>query len=182
MAGPDGLLHDPERGLAPPNAAKGDNSHAVPPSPAHAASEKTRESTDIQAAASAPPSSKGNSTTCGDANASSNKTSSHPLLEKWKGRFPPTVQKTSNTVWTYMNGPDPPRIWKIRPILPRLQQFPLRLVDRICPRRWQRILALFIFCVCWIATFGAVLHKSSVADVVDGYGQPILIQCGSTFW
>lgn len=108
--------------------------------------------------------------------------SRHRLLEKAKGHVPRTIHSLSRKVWTYLKGPQPPRLWKIRPFFPRLQQFPLRLADRICPRRWQRILALFLFYVCWIVTFGAVLHKSSVTGDVNGYGQPILLNCGGIFW
>ncbi|KAF3761965.1 hypothetical protein M406DRAFT_348078 [Cryphonectria parasitica EP155] len=113
--------------------------------------------------------------------------SAHKAFEKARDnpderRLPPSIQRRSDAICTYLKGPDPPRIWKIRPILPRLQHLPLRLVDKFCPRQWQRILALFLFYVCWIATFGAVLHKSAVADDVNGYGQPVQIQCGGVFW
>lgn len=164
MAGPDGLLQDPESGVA-----------QMP-----SASDKVRESTDIRDASTHPLSRDEHT---GAANeTSSNSSVSHPFVEKLKAHVPPAVRRRSNTIWTYLKGPDPPRIWKIRPFLPRLQHLPLVLVDKVCPRQWQRILALFVFYVCWIATFAAVLHKSSVADNVPGYGQPILIQCGSTFW
>lgn len=156
MAGPhDGLLQDPERGVV-----------------------KARESTDIRAA-STPSSSKEDHTEAANETGSS---SSSPFAEKLKAHVPPTVRKRSSTVWKYLKGPEPPRIWKIQPFLPRLQHLPLLLVDKVFPRQWQRIVALLVFYVCWIATFAAVLHKSSVADNVPGYGQPILVQCGSTFW
>lgn len=173
MAGPDGLLQgeDPERGVV-------------------SARDKTRESVDIQATSTHPSSSDDadvdepslGANVHGSGSSNSRNPSSRPLLEKVKGRVPSTVRRRSNTFWAYLKGPDPPKIWKIRPYFPRLQQLPPRLVDKVCPRPWQRILALLVFYVCWIATFAAVLHKSSVAASVPGYGQPILVQCGSTFW
>lgn len=171
MAGPDGLLQgeDPERGVV-------------------SAPNKTRDSVDIRATSTHPSSSDDADIdeptlgANGPGGAGGSNPSSRPLLEKVKGRVPSTVRRRSNTFWAYLKGPDPPKIWKIRPYLPRLQQLPPRLVDKVCPRQWQRILALLIFYVCWIATFAAVLHKSSVAASVPGYGQPILVQCGSTFW
>lgn len=106
----------------------------------------------------------------------------HPTLEKLRRPIPPTVQKQLSRVYTYLKGPEPPRPWKIRPFLPGLQQLPLRLVDQVCPRQWQRVIALGLFYICWIATFAAVLHKSSVAEDVNGYGQPIRVSCGGSFW
>lgn len=96
----------------------------------------------------------------------------HALLNKLK----------THVIYGWLRGPNPPKPWKIRPFLPRLQQLPLRLVDKVLTRQWQRIAVLFLFYVCWIATFAAVLRKSSVVDNVNGYGQPILLSCGSVFW
>lgn len=70
----------------------------------------------------------------------------------------------------------------MQPFLPRVQHLPLRLVDSLLPKQWQRMAALLVFYVCWIATFAAVLHKSSIIGDVDGYGSPLLTGCGSAFW
>lgn len=166
MAGPgDSLLQDAERGA----------------SQTPSASDKVRGSTDVRAY-SAQPSSDGEQTVRSDANSSNRPNNRHPLVEKLAARVPSPVRKRSSTVWTYLKGPEPPRIWKIRPFLPKVQHLPLTLVNKACRRQWQRILALLLFYICWIATFAAVLHKSSVAGSVPGYGQPLLLQCGSTFW
>lgn len=97
-------------------------------------------------------------------------------------RIPQPIQSRWNAVVEWLQGPEPPQLWKIRPFLPRLQQLPLRLVDKFFPRQWQRIAALFVFYICWIVTFGAVLHESSIVDDVDGYGSPVLLDCGTSFW
>lgn len=171
MAGPGGLSHDPERGIAQANGTGSDSEGAQ----SQRASDKARLSTDVQTAST-------QEGPTDDANTTSDGLSRHPLLEKMKGHVPPTVRRKSNTVWRFLKGPEPPRIWKIRPLLPGVQQLPLRLVDKLCPRRWQRILALGVFYVCWVATFAAVLRKSSATEDVNGYGQPLLTGCGSTFW
>lgn len=164
MSGPDGLLRDPESCLRQTTATDSDG----------LAADKVGDGARGRAATSDPSSirASGNSLTTHD----------HVLVQTLKGHIPLPIQKTSTAVWAYLTGPDPPRPWKIRPVLPRLQQLPPRLVDSVCPRQWQRILVLFLFYVCWIATFGAVLHKSAVADDVNGYGQPIQLQCGGVFW
>lgn len=104
------------------------------------------------------------------------------LLNKLKTHAPPSLQARATALSAWLRGPDPPKPWKTRPFLPRLQQLPLRFVDKFLPRQWQRIAALFLFYVCWVATFAAVLRKSSVFDNVNGYGQPLSLSCGSVFW
>lgn len=94
----------------------------------------------------------------------------------------PPLRTQFNAAMAWLQGPVPPSTWKIRPFLPHIQRLPLVLVDKFLPKQWQRLVALFIFYVCWIVTFGAVLHVSSVVDDVDGYGSPALLGCGSTFW
>lgn len=166
MAGPRMMLHDLERGT--PDS---DPSHA-----SHASSTKVGPSADVRADSSRSASPRHAT------NASPTPTPNHAPLEKLRAHIPPTVQTRSRTIWRWLSGPHPPTPWKVRPLLPRLQQLPLRLVDKVLPTQWLRIVALFIFYVCWISTFAAVLRKSSVVDNVNGYGQPILISCGAVFW
>lgn len=104
------------------------------------------------------------------------------LVDRLMRRVPGPLQSTCCVAVKWLRGPQPPQAWKIRPFLPRLQQLPLRFVDKVLPRQWQRVVALFVFYVCWIATFGAVLRTSYIVDDVDGYGPPALLECGSTFW
>ena len=109
-------------------------------------------------------------------------TRDHVFVRRLMRCVPLPVQSKVNAVVDWLKGPEPPRAWKIRPFLPRVQRLPLRLVDKFLPKQWQRVVALFIFYVCWVVTFGAVLHESSVVEDVDGYGSPALLSCGSTFW
>lgn len=174
MAGSLDNPHDLESGVARRTAEEVDATGRP-----RAASAKIRASTDARATSTVPSST---DESVLQSNTAADRPSDYRLLEKLKGRVPPTVQKPSKKVLTYLRGPEPPRRWKIRPFVPRVQQLPLRLVDTFCPRQWQRTIVLFLFYVCWIATFGAVLHKSSVADDVNGYGQPIRVSCGGVFW
>lgn len=109
-------------------------------------------------------------------------TRGHAFVESLMHRIPQPIQGRWKTVVKWLQGPDPPQAWKIPPLLPRLRQLPLRLVDRLLPSQWQCIIALFVFYVCWVVTFAAVLHESSIVDDIDGYGSPVLLDCGSTFW
>lgn len=104
------------------------------------------------------------------------------FTEALKRRIPNGVRTKSGAALRWLEGPEPTRAWKIRPWLPSVQHLPLRLVDKLLPRRWQRAVALLVFYVCWIATFGAVMHESSAVGEVDGQGAPFLVGCGASFW
>lgn len=104
------------------------------------------------------------------------------FAEAMKRRIPDGVQRKYGAAVGWLRGPEPARTWKIRPLLPRVQHLPLRLVDKLLPRLWQRAIALLVFYVCWIATFGAVMHESSAVGDIDGQGSPFLISCGASFW
>lgn len=106
----------------------------------------------------------------------------HAFVQSVKRRIPGGVQRRYGTTVTWLRGPEPPRPWKMRPLLPRVQQIPPRLVDRFLPRRWQRAIVLLVFYICWIVTFGAVMHKSSAVDDIGGQGSPFLVGCGGSFW
>lgn len=177
MAGSVDHPRDLESGVSQPFLAP--NAEVNATGSPRAASPKIRASTDARATSTVPSSTEESVL---QNNATADRSTDYRLLEKLKGRMPPTVQRPSSKIWRYLKGPEPAGTWKIRPIFPRIQQLPLRLADRVCPRQWQRKVALFLFYVCWIATFGAVLHKSSVADDVNGYGQPIRVSCGGVFW
>lgn len=106
----------------------------------------------------------------------------HAFIEGVKQRIPNGVRRRYATSAKWLQGPEPPRMWKIRPLLPRVQHLPLRLVDRLLPRQWQRGIVLSVFYVCWIVTFGAVMHKSSAVEDIGGQGSPFLVGCGGSFW
>lgn len=179
MVGPGGHPVDIENAapaVTPPASAEpGDTTgHA-------AVSDKPRGGADMRATSTDPSMTGYSSEQCGPSPYSTQRRS-HPLVARIRKHIPPTVQKQWSRVYTYLKGPEPPRQWKIRPVLPAIQQVPLRLVDKVCPRQWQRVIALGLFYICWIATFAAVLRKSSVGQDVNGYGQPIRVACGAAFW
>jgi hypothetical protein len=103
-------------------------------------------------------------------------------IETSKSRLPRSLQKVSSAVAKWVNGPQPPRPWKISPIFPSIQEAPLRLLDKYAPERWQRFCLLIALYFFYILAFVLVLHKSAFAADVPGYGSPVRISCGASFW
>lgn len=56
------------------------------------------------------------------------------------------------------------------------------MLDRYFPKRKHKILLLAVFYMCWILTFGLVLHRSAFAADIPGYGSPVRITCTDRFW
>lgn len=106
----------------------------------------------------------------------------HAWLERVADRIPASIRRASKAVVTWVKGPQPPRPYKIHPYFPRIQEAPLRLLDRYAPKRMQRFWLLMLFYFSWLLCFSLILWKSSFASDVKGYGSPVRIGCTATFW
>ena len=100
---------------------------------------------------------------------------------RWKW-VPLPLRKVARSVVTWTKGPDPPRIQRIRPFLPTVQEAPAKLIDRHLPRPSHKAALLGFFYFCWLLTFSLVLHRSASAGNIRGYGKPNPIWCGASYW
>ncbi|KAI0024565.1 hypothetical protein F4780DRAFT_607879 [Xylariomycetidae sp. FL0641] len=101
--------------------------------------------------------------------------------KRWKW-VPYRVRRPGKALIHWAQGPEPPKIWTIRPLLPRVQRAPLRLLDILVPKKKYRVLLLLALCAAWILTFSLVLWHGETASDVQGWGQPVDISCGATYW
>ncbi|KAI9852481.1 MAG: hypothetical protein M1838_000575 [Thelocarpon superellum] len=95
---------------------------------------------------------------------------------------PLPVQRASSITVRWLQGPRPPQIQQIRPFLPRIQSAPLWVVRRFLPKRKHRFVALLAFFFCWLLAFVTVEHHSAFSGDIAGYGNPLPISCGATYW
>ncbi|KAI9744205.1 MAG: hypothetical protein M1818_002357 [Claussenomyces sp. TS43310] len=96
--------------------------------------------------------------------------------------IPPSVRRINKRVVVWAKGPQPPQIQSIEPWFPMVQEFPIKLKEQFVPKRSGKIILLLIFYFAWILTFGLVLRASTFASEVEGYGEPVGLGCGNTFW
>ena len=83
---------------------------------------------------------------------------------------------------SFLNGPRPPRIQVIKPILPSIQELPIRLSERFLPRKWQKIALLIVYLAVWALAFSSPLLKGKGA-VGDDMGRPVRhLSCIDTLW
>ncbi|KAL9006613.1 MAG: hypothetical protein Q9188_000650 [Gyalolechia gomerana] len=95
---------------------------------------------------------------------------------------PYRLRQFARAVAAWTEGPDPPRMQKITPFYPSLQEAPVRLIARYFPRKVQKAGVLGAFLLCWLLTFSLVLHHSASAGNIKGYGRPQPIWCGASYW
>lgn len=98
---------------------------------------------------------------------------------KW---VPVPVRKFWKSALIWAKGPDPPHIHTIEPLLPSIQEAPIRLLDHYVPKRRHRIVLLIGFYFCWMLTFALVMRESTFATEIEGWGAPGSIGCGNTYW
>ncbi|KAF2276520.1 uncharacterized protein EI97DRAFT_418490 [Westerdykella ornata] len=95
---------------------------------------------------------------------------------------PPRLQRAWRATVTWVKGPQPPRPWKIRPFFPHIQTAPVRFLHNYFPKRKHKITLLIFFYLCWLLSFGLVLHRSAFAADIPGYGSPVRFRCNDRFW
>ncbi|KAK0265521.1 hypothetical protein LTS09_000757 [Friedmanniomyces endolithicus] len=104
----------------------------------------------------------------------------------WRDRFtdriPPRLRSAWSATVKWVQGPQPPRIFTITPIFPKIQHAPLALLDRYAPRRIQRFWLLIALYACWLLAFSLILRASSYSESIPGYGSPARLSCASRYW
>lgn len=102
-----------------------------------------------------------------------------PKRRTW---LPPAVRRLWKSAATWARGPASPHDYKIKPFYPRVQEFPLFLVERYLTRRRLRLGLLCLFFSVWIVTFALVKRREVNSTEIDGWGDPQTISCGATYW
>lgn len=95
---------------------------------------------------------------------------------------PVRVRQAARAVVAWSNGPNPPRVQKIEPYFPGIQEAPVRFIDHYLPKRRHKAALLAFFYFCWLLTFILVLNHSAQAGNIEGYGKPQPMWCGASFW
>jgi hypothetical protein len=104
------------------------------------------------------------------------------LKHHWARFIHPRIRKAAIWVARWTKGPNPPRIYKITPVFPVIQEAPIKLLDRYLPKRKHKIILLLAFYFVWFLTFALVLKQSAFSADVPGWGSPVRLGCGSTYW
>ncbi|KAK5949674.1 hypothetical protein OHC33_009271 [Knufia fluminis] len=97
-------------------------------------------------------------------------------------RLPQPVKRAGKAVATWVKGPQPPRELKIEPYFPRIQEAPIRLLNKYVPKQKHRACLLIAFFAIWFTIWSVLLKFHAGTGEIKGYGKPQNIWCGATFW
>lgn len=89
-----------------------------------------------------------------------------------------------SAIWSWVQGPSPSRKYQIRPLLPRWQTAPGRLVERFFPSTISKVLLLLSCLAFWGVVFIASLQSAIGSSDIrsTGYGDPVKLSCHSRLW
>ncbi len=92
------------------------------------------------------------------------------------------IRQACRSIVQWTKGPDPPKVQKITPIMPAIQEAPVQMIERYLPKQRHKALGLGCLYGCWILIFSFMLVHSNSAGKIEGYGKPEPIWCGASYW
>ncbi|PLN77646.1 LCCL domain protein [Aspergillus taichungensis] len=100
---------------------------------------------------------------------------------RW-GWVPLPIRKAARATANWVKGPDPPHDLLLKPLFPRLQEMPVRLLDRFCPKRKHKTALLCLLYLVWFLPWTIILLHSRSGGHIEGYGTPQTLSCSTSFW
>ena len=101
--------------------------------------------------------------------------------KRWRW-VPYPVRLLGRAVAKWSLGPPNAQPYRIKPLLPAVQEYPLWLVDRFIPKRKHRFWVLFAYFSVWTITFALFQRQGTLSSEIPGWGAPHDIGCGHTYW
>jgi hypothetical protein len=95
---------------------------------------------------------------------------------------PLPLRKAGRATVNWVKGPIPPRELKIRPCFARVQETPIRLMNKYVPKYKHRVCLLMVFNALWFLVWSLMVRHNSTASNIEGFGQPTNLWCGASFW
>lgn len=102
-----------------------------------------------------------------------------PLPLRKAGR---SLRRAGDATVNWLAGPQPPKELLFKPLFPRIQEMPIRLRDKLFPKRKYRITLLLTVYFVWFLTWSLVLRHSVSSGHIEGYGRPSPISCSASYW
>jgi hypothetical protein len=95
---------------------------------------------------------------------------------------PLPLRKAARAISDWVKGPKPPRELKINPWFPKIQEAPIKLLDRYVPEKKHRACLLVALYGIWFLTWSLMLKHNATSGYIKGYGRPSNLWCGASFW
>lgn len=92
------------------------------------------------------------------------------------------LKRAGKAVATWVKGPQPPRELRIKPLFPKVQEAPIKLLDRYVPKQKHHACLLVGFFATWFLIWSLMLKHQAGTGEIKGYGKPSNIWCGYMWW
>lgn len=102
------------------------------------------------------------------------------MYARIREKLPAPVTRMSQKVVDWVKGPQPPTKHAIKPLLERVQTFPVRVLGRL--PSWMRVGLYGGGCVLWVVLFAVILTQNSMPNDIAGYGAPTELSCVANLW
>jgi hypothetical protein len=100
--------------------------------------------------------------------------------QRLRDRIPAPVARPARKAWKWIEGPQPPKSYQIKPFLKPVQTFPTRILSKL-PKHARFVLRFLAFFL-WVALFGVILAKFSLPNDIAGFGAPVRLSCINRLW
>lgn len=100
--------------------------------------------------------------------------------QKVWNRIPQPVASRLHKAVDWIKGPQPARVYHIKPLFEPIQTFPARLVARL--PKTARIGLLFTAFALWVVLFAVILSKFGNPNDIAGFGPPVKLSCTNRLW
>ncbi|KAE8147038.1 LCCL domain-containing protein [Aspergillus avenaceus] len=100
---------------------------------------------------------------------------------RW-GWVPLPIRKAARATANWVQGPDPPHDLLLKPLFPRLQELPVRYLERFFPKRKHKIALLSLLYFLWFLPWTTILLHSRSAGYIEGFGRPQTLSCSTSLW
>lgn len=116
---------------------------------------------------------------------------SRPILPVWMREsaksfryrwVPAPLRQAGRAIANWVKGPKPPRELKIHPWFPKIQEAPIKFLEKYVPKRKHRAYLLLALYIAWFLTWSLMLKHNATSGYIKGYGRPSNLWCGASFW
>lgn len=96
--------------------------------------------------------------------------------------FPDELVRVCDRSIRWLDGPQPPKTYRIKGLWERYQTAPIRFLDRLVPDQSTKAWLFVALCIVWLSAFIPILHRSVPPSKIGGRVTPLNLACVSRLW
>lgn len=105
-----------------------------------------------------------------------------PWVMKCRNTLPTPALRLLDKMTAWINGPNPPKPWRINPFLEPVQMAPIRVFRMLVPSKKLRFCIAVVLWILWLIGFIAIISRTSSNDMFANGSTPVELSCISSIW